>query len=231
MKPITLLLLLSIGTISANAKSIETPYLDLTVPDDFQCSAETGKYVCQPSSGPKMKDSILTMVFKRSGPSDTISEYKTYLGRPMSRVVPSGPPALSKVNFVRAIKIANTEWIESKHTESEIANYVTYYWATVRSPVAMVVTYSVEKSHESARMKELTVIRDSFRVREVNFSPPTETTIGQQIATPGSGAQGLNPLSQNANQVSEKLILGQKPVVLIAAAAIVLIALFFLIRR
>lgn len=209
------------------AKSVETPYLDVAVPENYECVSETGRYVCQ-SSGQTKKDSILTMVFKRSGPQDTIPQYSEFIKRPMSRVSPSGPPALSTVAFVRTIKIDGYEWVEAKHLESEVPNYITYYWATVRQPVAMVVTYSVEKSRESSRMAELTAIRDSLRTKNVQYSPPAEVQSSPQ-GTPNAPA--LTPVDASGLPDEDNRIFGQKPLVVIVGILIVVALIFVIARR
>lgn len=206
-------------------KGIETPYLDVTVPENYECTSETGRHVCQPSG--KTKDSILSMVFKRSGPQDTVSQYSEFIKRPMSRVSPSGPPALSTVSFVRTIKIDGLEWVEAKHSESEVPNYMTYYWATVRPPVAMVVTYSVEKSREASRMQELTAIRDSLRTKAVQYSPPPETQTSPQapgVAAPLPADSGVLPTEDDR-------IFGQKPLVAVVGILIIVALIFIVARR
>lgn len=208
----------------ALAKSVETPYLDVTVPDDYTCASETGRFVCQRGNDPKLKDSILTMVFKRSGPQDTLDQYAEFIKRPMSRVNPSGPPSLSEVSFVRTIKVGGFDWVEAKHIESELANYVTYYWATVRPPVAMVVTYSVEKSRESSRMTELTAIRDSMRTKAVQYSPPPSVNGPQSSAiAPQTFHSGLD--------FDNNHLFGQKPIVVVIGFLLVVALIFVVVRR
>lgn len=206
------------------AKSVETPYLDVAVPDNYECVSETGRYVCQPS-GLMKKDTILTMVFKRSGPQDTVEQYSEFIKRPMSRVSTSGPPALSTVSFVRTIKIDGFDWVEAKHLESEVPNYVTYYWATVRSPVAMVITYSVEKSREAGRMAELIAIRDSLRTKLVQYSPPTDAQTTPKVSSPAVSLPVETAIPE------EQRLFGQKPFIVIVGILIVVALIFFVARR
>lgn len=220
MRYMTLLALILVAQTSF-AKSLETPYLDLVVPDDYNCTSDTGRYICQGQAGQKTKDSILTMIFKRSGPQDTIPQYQEFIGRPMSRVSTSGPPALSKVELVRTIKIAGQDWVEAKHFESDLPNYYTYYWATVRSPVAMVVTYSVEKKREEARMSELVAIRNSLRTKEVAYSP-----VEQSAPAPTA----IAPMASEPIE-TETRIMGQKPIVVIIGALIIFALIFVIARR
>src|SRR5688572_19716204 len=96
------------------SKSLETPYLNFSIPDSFECKSEAARYTCK-DTAPGKKDALLTMIFKRSGPQDSLSAYTEYLGRPISRMVKSAPPALSKMESVKTTSINGYEWVEAKH--------------------------------------------------------------------------------------------------------------------
>jgi hypothetical protein len=171
----------------ASAKSISSPYLTFEVPETYSCESYEAYFQCQDSTGPRMKDSILIITFKRVGPQDSLEQYSSLLSKPFTRQNPSGPPVLSQVLGTSRTKIKDWDWVTAKHFESDLSNYYTYYWTTLRGPVAMVVKYSVLKKSDSARQKDIKTLADSLTTKNVSFSPPVPAS--PDGAAPNVGGQ------------------------------------------
>lgn len=169
------------------AKSISTPYLNFEVPNSYTCTSEDAYYQCQDTTGPRMKDSIFIVTFKRAGAQDTLEHYKTLLSRPFSRTNKSGPPSLSQVLSSSQISINGWNWVQAKHFESDLSNYYTYHWATVRGPVAMVAKYSVLKSADQSRQNDIRQIASSFDAKLVQFAPALAQSPNGQLGASGAG--------------------------------------------
>ena len=195
------LLILATKTTVASAKTIETPYLTFEVPDSYACESQEAYYQCQDSSGPKMKDSILIVAFKRAGPQDSVDQYVSLLSRPFTRVNRNAPPSLSRVEYSKKSNIKSWPWAEAKHFESDLTNYFTYHWSTVRGPVAMVIKYSVLGTSDSKRQPDIQIIAQSFATKEVQFSPPPAQNAG------ASGLAGA-PNTSSGTAASPQLDLG-----------------------
>ncbi|MEK6555919.1 MAG: hypothetical protein AABZ31_11795, partial [Bdellovibrionota bacterium] len=218
----------------AFAKTLSTPYLVFNVPDTYVCQAKAANYQCQDSIGPRMKDSILVATFKKNGPQDSIEQYVALLSKPFTRVNQSGPPALSQVISVKKVMIKNFEWVHAKHYESDLSNYYTYYWSTVRGPVAMVVKYSVLKKSDQTRQKDIQMISSSLETRNVQFAPPPAASPAAQSELPTPALAAAAAQYEGQGGVVQKVMNlppTQRYLVILIAFAFILLVVYAVAKR
>ncbi|MGE4133021.1 MAG: hypothetical protein AB7F86_15375 [Bdellovibrionales bacterium] len=151
---LTLILCLSF---SAEAKLFQNSYVSFQVPDDWTCLQEGVAWTCSPLDQRKSKEVVIVLASKVAGPEDNLPAFHAYLNAPKKITTKVGTPMPSHVMYSRERKLAGTDWIQAQHLGSEIQDFYTLYLATVKDSLAILVSFSSEKT----KYKEYNAIFDS----------------------------------------------------------------------
>ena len=190
-----LVVVLSWAPEASAAKKINTAYLSFTAPDGWECRREDAfAYSCRPATKQKFQDAIVIVSAKEAGPEDNFTSFEKYLKVPRTIRVTGTTPKISKVQYVRTIKIHNQPWADGAHLNSEIDGYFTRYLATVKERLSILVTLSAAQSRWKGFQKDFATIVNSLKVT-------SNPTILAQPYSLGKGQAGQGQLPVGGPQV------------------------------
>lgn len=138
-----------------NAKEFKNQYITFELPLGWECNLEGSDWVCQRTDPATRRDSIIVMTAKLQGEQDSLPQYLAYLKKPRVWTGLDGGTVTSKVLYARLRTINGVEYVDAQHEESELPGFVTRYLATVRSDIAVLVTYSVRRDRLGSTGSEL----------------------------------------------------------------------------
>ncbi|PIU00928.1 MAG: hypothetical protein COT74_02630 [Bdellovibrionales bacterium CG10_big_fil_rev_8_21_14_0_10_45_34] len=117
------------------------------MPDRWDCVRENTEWVCKSTVVANTKEAIIILTAKEIGPEDSLAAYESHLKTP--RMVPDaqGRPQKSVIKSVVSRKIAQHTWLDGLQLGSEIPSYYTRYLATVKSRLAILVTFSAHQRY------------------------------------------------------------------------------------
>ena len=170
------------------AKRFTSQFTEFELPNGWTCKLEGSEWVCQSENEERRKEAIIVLAAKKRGSEDTLAKYQEYLGKSKVIQTPGGISQTSEAKSVRKRKIDNHLWMESLHLASEIPGYYTRYLATVKSNLAIVVTFSVAKDHYSHYRNIFNKMIESLKVFSVKQQTSTFTKskiVNKSKALPG----------------------------------------------
>lgn len=127
------------------------------------CELDGSEYVCSPpEKAPRSAIAIIAM--KERNKDDSLDAYENHLRKPQAidRDNPESPKSL--VRFVRREAIGKRDWVTALHSGSELANFDTYYLATVTSHLGILVTMSVHKDRTQVYIGQLNQMMRTLNV-------------------------------------------------------------------
>ena len=123
------------------------PNFEFQLPSGWHCVQEQTEWVCRSrASEQEAKEAAIILTKKWRGPSDSFEAYRQHLAMPRTIKDRDGKDLQSQIVAVERRWIGNHEWIYGAHVNSEIPNYVTHYYATITSHLAILVTASAHFS-------------------------------------------------------------------------------------
>lgn len=131
---------------SAFALKFANQFVEFELPYQWQCGLEGSEWVCQSLDMNKKRDAIIVLAAKLKGDQDTLDRYQDYLSKPKTANVPGGRAVTSQVRYSKMTDLQSHLWVDSLHLESEIPGFYTRYLATIEKDIAVLVTYSVNKT-------------------------------------------------------------------------------------
>lgn len=145
-------------------KTFKTDYISFDLSDQWECAMDGSEYVCRPMSSEKRGDAIIIIAAKLPGKDDNVKAYYTYLQQSKKITDFKGQAFSSKVSFIKYKDIEGAQWVDAVHLSSELKNFYTRYLATVKSGLAILVTYSVARSRHNLYAAELNKMISSMKV-------------------------------------------------------------------
>lgn len=131
---------------SANAKVFHNAYISFEMPDTWKCNLEQTEWVCRSDQNKESKEAIIILTAKEVGPTDTIPLYEQHLNSPLQMVGRNGATGQSQIQYkAKQVQINNQLWIDGLHLGSEVGNYFTRYFATIKDKIAILVTFSAHQ--------------------------------------------------------------------------------------
>lgn len=130
----------------ASAKTFQNSYVSFEVPDNWTCMQEGVAWTCTPQSQIQAKEAVIVLAAKVAGPEDNLVNFHTYLNTPKKLPTKVGTPMPSQVMYAQERALAGHKWIQAQHLGSEIQEFYTLYLATVKDSLAILVSFSAEKS-------------------------------------------------------------------------------------
>jgi len=137
--------LLIIG-LQAEAKTFKNSYLEFQVPDNWSCMQEGVAWTCTPQSAVEAKEAVIVLAAKVAGPEDNLNNFLNFLKQPKKITTRVGTPMPSMVMSAAERQIGGQRWIQAQHLGSEVQDYYTLYLATVKEQLAILVSFSSEKT-------------------------------------------------------------------------------------
>ena len=128
-----------------SAKLFRNSYVTFELPDRWNCHMKQTEWICD-GGGHSKKEAVIILTAKELGVQDSLDQYFAYLKQPKQIVGPKGRPLKSEEKFIKKIKLAQHEWVDGLHLSSEVPNFYTRYLATTKKGVAILVTFTANKT-------------------------------------------------------------------------------------
>lgn len=141
----TFLLVAIFAPNSSYAIKFTNQFVEFELPSGWQCSLEGAEWVCQNSNADKKREAIIVLAAKIKGDQDSLDQYLEYLKKEKQFSSVQGEAVTSKPTYAKIVNINDHSWVDSLHSNSEIPNFFTRYFATVKLDIGVLVTYSVHK--------------------------------------------------------------------------------------
>lgn len=187
---------------SAHAMKFSNQFVEFELPYNWKCGLEGAEWVCQSQDEQKKRDAIIVLAAKLKGDQDTLDKYQEYLNKPRKFNLPGGKEVISQPKYANNKTMNGQVWADSMHTDSEIPNFFTRYLATVYQDIAVLVTYSVNKTKFADYQKQFDDMVTSMKVFRKQGGMNTQlaaanTNLFNQVSKPslpgldtGEGAVG-----------------------------------------
>ncbi|NCN41089.1 hypothetical protein GW916_07540 [bacterium] len=218
---------------SSMAKIFDVEYLSFELSDDWSCEAVPPNWICEPNKASDKKFALITLTAKEAGAIDQIQNFEAELAKPRSHQMGSDTPIMSQVLKNSRANLNGFEWVQSLHIGSEIHKFKTMYLATVKKPLAIMLTLSAEEQHWDKFSPVFNQVVKSLQLKTI--SP--KSRIGQSgsggsgnlVGTQSNPQQALSDYGDAPPPKSQKLptvyILG------LVLAGLVLAAAFYLFTK
>lgn len=129
----------------SHAIKFTNQFVEFELPSGWQCSLEGAEWVCQNTNADKKREAIIVLAAKIKGDQDSLDQYLEYLKKEKGFTSVQGEAVTSKPSYAKMVNINDHSWVDSLHLNSEIPNFFTRYFATVKLDIGVLVTYSVHK--------------------------------------------------------------------------------------
>jgi hypothetical protein len=153
---------------NSNANVFRNAYISFEMPNNWKCVLEQTEWVCR--SDPEKfqkesKEAIIILTAKEVGPTDSLLQYEQHLNAPIQSVGRNGVSTSSKIQYkARQVRVNDQTWIDGLHLGSEVNNYFTRYYATVKDKIAVLVTFSAHTAFYAKYSNEFHKAIMSMRV-------------------------------------------------------------------
>lgn len=187
------------------AKALVTQYVSFDHPDGWKCELAQGVFICQSTTEPDRKESIVLSIATIAGEWDSLENYEEYLKKPKTVQDELGNTITSKVTYTRRRNINGTFWVDSLQQNSELPGFWARYLATVHNKLAILITYVVSDENYSKMAPQFERMISSLK-------PNAEFDLNvasQQGSLPLPGATILGPKAQK-DLLSERLNVKKK---------------------
>ena len=131
--------------VRAEGKTFQNSYVAFEVPDNWSCLQEGVAWTCTPQNQVEAKEAVIVLAAKVAGPEDNLNNFLNFLKTPKKITTKIGTPMPSSVMSAAERDLAGHKWIQAQHLGSEVQDYYTLYLATVKSQLAILVSFSAEK--------------------------------------------------------------------------------------
>lgn len=129
-----------------NAKTFKNSYVSFEVPDNWTCLQEGVAWTCTPQNPTDAKEAVIVLAAKVASPEDNLTNFLNFLRQPKKITTKVGTPMPSVVMSAKEDNLGGQRWIRAQHLGSEVQDYYTLYLATVKDSLAILVSFSSEKS-------------------------------------------------------------------------------------
>ena len=138
------------------------PAFEFELANGWWCVKDGTEDVCHPA-GTKPFPAVAVIAVKHRNTQDTLDAYQAHLSKPQANSAKSTDAVRSVVRSVKRQAIGGRTWVVAAHEGSEIANFVTNYFATTTPHIGILVTLSVHKDQEQRFTNEFTEMMKSLR--------------------------------------------------------------------
>jgi len=175
---------------SLQAKPVVNNFIEMNVPDDWNCAPYGEQWTCMPMDPAKAREAIIVFSFAEQSPSDSMTLFYDYLNGSMTMTDPASKKTEKSVPKNMQYKdIQGQTWVDSLHLSQAVPNYYTRYLATIKEGRSVLVSVTVDKSKYNLYMATLYKVIESLRLRVAAPSAPLETGLtgflGQKVKEAG----------------------------------------------
>ncbi len=214
MKRIFALVLLVASASPSWAARFTNQFTEFELPPLWQCSLEGAEWVCQGSQEPKKREAIIVLAAKLKGDQDSLDQYLAYLKGAKTFMSIQGKPIKSNPKYAKTVSINGHPWVDALHLDSEIPGFYTRYLATVKQDIAVLITYSINKTKYQdylqsfdGLVKTLKVFRKAGGINAAGAG----SNLFQNAAIPGGMSEStVFPTAQTAPTAQKKARASQK---------------------
>jgi len=170
------ILVVLLTVFSLQAKPIVNNFIEMNVPDDWNCAPYGEQWTCIPMDPTKAKEAIIVFSFVEQSPKDNMKLFYDYLSESMTMKDPTTKKIEKSVPKNMQYKdIQGQTWVDSLHLSQAIPNYYTRYLATIKDGRSVLVSVTVDKLQYNLYMATLYKVIESIRLRVAAPSAPLET--------------------------------------------------------
>jgi hypothetical protein len=128
---------------TAEAKIFKNAYISFEMPDSWDCKAQTPQWTCRSTDPTEAREAAIILVAKEVGPTDTFPLYEAHMNTPQTVSYKNGTTLNSRVVYkAQQNRYNNQTWLDGLHQDGEVKHYFTRYLATIKGPIAVLVTFS-----------------------------------------------------------------------------------------
>jgi hypothetical protein len=156
---------LSLFVFAAQAKLFTNSYVSFQLPPNWDCKVAGTEWVCRSANTDQARQAIIVLTAKEVGPNDNFAYYNQYLKTPKTPKHRDGTVATqSKVQHLNTIQIANHPWVDGLHLGSLLPNFYSRYLVTVKSKIAILITFSAKREFYPQYSKQFFDAINSLKV-------------------------------------------------------------------
>jgi hypothetical protein len=195
MKSLSALLpLILITGLAVHAKTFKNSYVTFDLPDDWTCAQEGVAWTCNPRSPVQSREAVIVLAAKVAGPEDNIGNFMTILKQPKKIMTKVGMPMPSQVMYAQQRNLGGQAWVQAQHLSSEIQDFYTLYLATVKDRLAILISFSSEKTRYQVYNPMFDRVIRSLKItaNQQLLFPKTNvgSTPADMVGIQGPGSQG-----------------------------------------
>lgn len=199
----------------AHAKNFKNAYISFDMPDSWDCKAQAPEWVCRSTDPVEAKQAVIILTAKEIGPTDTFPLYEAHLNTSQTVRFKNGTTLNSRVVYKSQYNRYNNQtWIDGLHQDGEVKHYYTRYLATLKGPIAVLVTFSAHNKHYAKYSPSfINTIKSMNIVEPKNFLQRNENrpSGNEFVGNPnvGSGMDVIgdeSPLTNLGGSGSEKML-------------------------
>lgn len=164
----------------AHALKFANSFTEFELPPQWSCALEGAAWTCETSDDTSQSDAVMVLAAKKKGDADTLAQYQEQLGKAKTVRVDDGTEVVSKPQYVKLTEINGAMWVDSMHLDSEMQGYATRYIATIKEDIAILITYSIEKTKVATYTPQFDALVRSIRVFRARSAPPAATAPAPQ---------------------------------------------------
>lgn len=215
----------------AGAKVFATSYLQVEIPDAWDCSNIDRVWACQEKNPTHQRSAVLVITAKQAGPQDYLESLRAQLKSPQSITGTQRTAVTSKLEWTKDLRIGEEPWVEFLHLNREIEGFYTYYLATVARGLTVIVSFSFEKSKTKEMQAMMNQLRSTLKLIAKPLEPADSPVTPQAADRP----QGLAALAGDTAPSSGGPMGGRAglslPILLVIGAILAVGAVFYFKRK
>lgn len=164
--------------LNTEAKLFQNSYLSFDLPKErWNCVLEKTEWICRSTSRKESREAIIIFTAKETGPQDNYRAYENHLKTPKSVSSRQGKPIQTILKQIKRRKINNHEWVDGLTLHGEIPAFYTRYLATVKSKIAVLVTFTAHQKSYSKYSRDFIRSIQTLRVKSVDHLFKSLTTL------------------------------------------------------
>ena len=133
--------------IPAQAKLFKNAYISFDMIDNWDCKLDQSEWVCRSLDPKEAREAVIVLTAKEKGPTDSFEIYQSHMNASITTTNKAGVRLTSQVKYAAQKNRYNDQmWLDGLHQDSEVRGYFTRYLATIKEPIAILVTFSAHSS-------------------------------------------------------------------------------------
>ncbi len=232
MKSIFVFVAIILISITSQAKSFNSPFLSFDLPPGWNCQNYAGTWNCKNSNASKHK-AFIAVTAKKARLGTSLTTYKNKLLKPFTRTW-NNKTINSKPQSAEEVSIRGQNWIQSTHIDGEIPNSTTKYLVTVRSGLAILVTFSAHNDDypmlSNDFMRSIESLKLNPKLSPTMAAPKATNNIAANNMDTGNELDDIFDTDPTQTKGDSKLTIGSLKKIG-AIALLIMAALLFLISR